>query len=592
MATQTFGKYEVLEKVGEGGFGEVYKARDPFLDRIVALKIVKAALLAEDPLLVERFHREARAAARLKHPHIVTVYEAQQVQGIWYMAMEYLPGGSLADRLRERGPLPLEEVVRVLGEVASALDHAHSQGVVHRDIKPSNILFDRDGRAVVTDFGLARAASEHSGLTTAGVLLGTIEYMAPEQLSVKRRGEVGPATDVYGLGVVVYEMLTGRVPFRGSTEEVIGSHFMDEPEPPRRVRGEVSEEAEGAVLRALAKRPGERFQSAGAFAEAFAAGVGVAGAVGLRAREPEVERVLGPGVSGQGEPVKEGPGLEAKGRAGREAEDRARQEAARREAEEQAKQEAEERARQEAARREAEEQARQEAARREAEEQAAQEEAEERAQREEEKPGEVRAEPRRRPGWVWAVLAGLLVMGVAIIGPSLRAPTPTPAPMQPPSHENAALVVVPWGKDPIRGIAYSPDGRLLAVASSPGVYLYDAATLDQVRFLETDAPVYSVAFSPDGKILASGSEDRTVRLWRVADGEVLRTLEGHTYRVWSVAFSPDGEVLASGSWDRTVRLWRVADGEVLRTLEGHTGYVRSVAFSPEDRKSVVEGQSV
>jgi len=268
----TFGKYEILEKIGEGGFGEVYKARDPFLDRIVALKVIKTILL-EDSVFVERFQREARAAARLKHPHVVPIHEADQYQTIWYIAMEYLPGGSLADRIRQHGPLELDEAARVLGQVAGALDHAHGHGIIHRDVKSSNILFDEAGQAVVTDFGLARAASEHSGLTTSGAILGTIEYMAPEQLSVKRREEVGPPTDVYSLGIVAYEMLTGQVPFSGSTEEMIGSHFMDEPEPPSSLREGIPDEVEAAVLRALSKRPEERFECAGAFAEAFARAV-------------------------------------------------------------------------------------------------------------------------------------------------------------------------------------------------------------------------------------------------------------------------------------------------------------------------------
>ncbi len=199
--------------------------------------------------------------------------------------------------------------------------------------------------------------------------------------------------------------------------------------------------------------------------------------------------------------------------------------------------------------------------------------------------------PAAAPPWLrlplWARAAGLILLvglGGLLAGllfglrpSSGRRPTSAIAP------ENAGRVtqLARWGKGVIGQVAWSPDGRRLAVASSLGVYLYDAETLQQVRFMESDAWVTSVAFSPDGALLASGAWDNTVRLWRVADGAPLRTLEGHTDRVWSVAFSPDGALLASGSGDGTVRLWRVADGAPLRTLEGHTDWVWSVAFSPD-----------
>jgi sugar lactone lactonase YvrE/predicted Ser/Thr protein kinase len=269
MATQTFGKYEILEKVGEGGFGEVYKARDMGLGRLVALKVIHMRHLG-DPDVLQRFYREARVAAALDHPHIVPVYEVGEVQGVPFIAMKYVPGRSLAQVVQERGRLPLEEAVRIAEQVASALDYAHGQGVVHRDVKPSNILVDEEGQAFVTDFGLARGLARSASYTSAGTLVGTAEYMAPEQLDVDQAAQVGPGTDQYALAVTVYQMLAGRVPFEGSTAAVLAAHLTKAPPRLREHVPEIPEGVEVAVLRALAKRPGERFESAGAFVRALA----------------------------------------------------------------------------------------------------------------------------------------------------------------------------------------------------------------------------------------------------------------------------------------------------------------------------------
>jgi len=268
------GKYEIVEELGRGGFAVVYKARDVELDRVVALKVLYPHLTA-DPGFAARFRQEARAAARLRHPHIVTVHEAGEAGDQLYIAMEYLPGRTLQALLEAQGALPLERALPILEQVAEALDHAHAQGVVHRDVKPGNVMVEQaaegssispsEVRATLTDFGLVKALAASTALTSRGTLLGSPEYMAPEQADPERAGEVGPAADRYALGVVAYQMLTGRVPFPGNTPATLYAHEHKPVPPPRSLCSGLSESVEAALLRMLAKAPAERFSSAGAF---------------------------------------------------------------------------------------------------------------------------------------------------------------------------------------------------------------------------------------------------------------------------------------------------------------------------------------
>jgi len=261
------GKYEIVGELGRGGFATVYKARDLALERVVALKVLHAHW-AEDKQFVDRFHQEARAAARLRHPHIVTVYEAGEAGDQLYIAMEYLPGRTLQALLEAEGGLSLEHALPILEQVAEALDHAHAQGVVHRDVKPGNVMVEQTAgsvRATLTDFGLVKALAASTALTSPGTLLGSPEYMAPEQADPERAGEVGPAADRYALGVVAYQMLTGRVPFPGNTPATLYAHEHKPVPPPRSLRPGLPQAVEAALLKMLAKAPVERFPSAGAF---------------------------------------------------------------------------------------------------------------------------------------------------------------------------------------------------------------------------------------------------------------------------------------------------------------------------------------
>jgi len=265
-------RYVIEREIGQGGAAIVYLARDLKHGRAVAVKVLRPELGLS--LGADRFLREIRIAAGLNHPHILAVHDSGEANGLLYYVMPYVEGESLRERLRREGPLPIDEALRIAREVADALSYAHSQGVIHRDIKPGNILLV-GGHAVVADFGIAVAAgSEPDALTELGLAIGTPAYMSPEQ-----GGSAGPIdgrTDLYSLGCVLYEMLTGSPPFTGSTPQVVlARHATDRPAPVRTARRSVPVPVDAAVHRALAKMPADRFPTAQQFVEALSAGPGV-----------------------------------------------------------------------------------------------------------------------------------------------------------------------------------------------------------------------------------------------------------------------------------------------------------------------------
>jgi len=260
------GKYQVQEEIGRGGMGAVFKGYDPALDRYVAIKVLAPHLVWE-PDFVERFLREARSAARLQHPHIVTIYDVGQEGGWYYYVMEYLEGQTLTELIEEHHPLPFDTALAILRPMADALDHAHHNGLVHRDIKPGNIIVGRAGRVSLTDFGIARAAQE-ARLTATGTTVGTPEYMSPEQV---KGLAVDARSDQYSLAVVAYEMLSGQVPFKAESTLALMYRIVHEPPPPlRQVRGDVPVPVEEVLAKALAKDPGDRYPTVGAFVEGLA----------------------------------------------------------------------------------------------------------------------------------------------------------------------------------------------------------------------------------------------------------------------------------------------------------------------------------
>jgi hypothetical protein len=266
------GKYEIVEEIGRGGFAAVYKARDLDLDRVVALKVL-APHLTWDATFVKRFRREAQATAKLRHPNIVTVYEVDETEGQLYIAMEHLPGRTLAALLKAEGAMPLERALSILEQIGDALDYAHEQGAIHRDVKPGNVMIGKDRRgavhATLMDFGLVKAMESSESLTSLGTILGSPQYMAPEQADPTRKDEIGPPTDRYALGVVAYEMVAGRVPFPGSTPSTLVAHMQQAPPDPRSIRETLPANVAQVLLKALSKSPGERYPTAMAMVEAL-----------------------------------------------------------------------------------------------------------------------------------------------------------------------------------------------------------------------------------------------------------------------------------------------------------------------------------
>ncbi|HEX2295501.1 MAG TPA: Stk1 family PASTA domain-containing Ser/Thr kinase, partial [Actinomycetota bacterium] len=256
------GRYAVLEPVGSGGMAEVYRARDELLGRDVAVKVLSDRL-SRDRSFVERFRREAQSAANLNHPNVVSLYDYGADDGAYYIVMEYIEGKSLGDIVGESGALLPERAAEIASDVAAALERAHSSGLVHRDIKPTNIMITSSGQTKVTDFGIARAlgqSTEQTQMTQTGMVIGTAAYLSPEQA---QGNPVDARSDVYSLGCVLYEMLTGRPPFTGDAPLAIAyKHVREDAVPPSTVNPDVPRELDAVTLKALAKNPDNRYASA------------------------------------------------------------------------------------------------------------------------------------------------------------------------------------------------------------------------------------------------------------------------------------------------------------------------------------------